>query len=260
MTKLPLQHNIKIHAHGGHFGNLRRISIGRMRIDRKPASTPRKPCDHAACPPLRSFRMLTDATGQIGPPVRPVKATGQTGPVQNRRTPAFGLGFVAQPSNPVVLWPNHCKPRGLGAASTPIPLMTWPPRSSRLGVGFVAKPINPACKLQLLAATLHRLHVPDLVLLFLPACGPHLIPSATGSLERSLLVSPLLGGHTGIDLSRLFFTCTNAKQAATCTCNTRPRVSPHHVVNHSSLRSDTQSSDAHRSSISPLMSALTTHH
>ena len=155
-------------------------------------------------PPVRSVLL----TGQTGPPVRPVKATGQTGPVQSRRTPAFGLGFVAQPSNPVVLWPNHCKPRGLGAASTPIPLMTWPPRSSRHSVGYVAKPINPACKLQLLAATLHRLHVPDLVLLFLPACGPHLIPSATGSLERSLLVSPLLGGHTGIDLSRLFFTCT----------------------------------------------------
>jgi hypothetical protein len=38
----------------------------------------------------------------------------------------------------------------------------------------------------------------------------------------------------GIDLSRSLFTCTNANQATTCTCNTRPRVSPHHVVNHSS--------------------------
>jgi hypothetical protein len=38
----------------------------------------------------------------------------------------------------------------------------------------------------------------------------------------------------GIDISRPLFTCTNANQAATCTCNTQPRVSPHHVVNHSS--------------------------
>jgi hypothetical protein len=57
-------------------------------------------------------------------------------------------------------------------------------------------------------ATLHRLCVHDFFLLFLPLCGPHLIPSATRSLEPSLLVSPLLGGHTSIDLSRLFFTCT----------------------------------------------------
>jgi hypothetical protein len=34
----------------------------------------------------------------------------------------------------------------------------------------------------------------DRVLLFLPPCGPHLTPLATGSLESGLLVSPLLGG------------------------------------------------------------------
>jgi hypothetical protein len=38
----------------------------------------------------------------------------------------------------------------------------------------------------------------------------------------------------GIDLSRPLLTYTNANQATTCTFNTRPRVSPHHVVNHSS--------------------------
>jgi hypothetical protein len=36
--------------------------------------------------------------------------------------------------------------------------------------------------------------VDDFVLLFLPPCGPHLTPLATGSLESGLLVSPLLGG------------------------------------------------------------------
>jgi hypothetical protein len=42
----------------------------------------------------------------------------------------------------------------------------------------------------------------------------------TGSLERSLLVLSTPVGLTGDDLSRLFFTCTNTSQAATCTCNT----------------------------------------
>jgi hypothetical protein len=37
-------------------------------------------------------------------------------------------------------------------------------------------------------------HVHDFVLLFLPPCGPRLTPLATGSLEPSLLVSPLLRG------------------------------------------------------------------
>jgi hypothetical protein len=36
--------------------------------------------------------------------------------------------------------------------------------------------------------------VDNFVLLFLPPCGPHLTPLATGSLESSLLVSPLRGG------------------------------------------------------------------
>jgi hypothetical protein len=38
--------------------------------------------------------------------------------------------------------------------------------------------------------------IEDFVLLFLPPCGPHLTPLATGSLESGLLVPPLLGGPT----------------------------------------------------------------
>jgi hypothetical protein len=56
--------------------------------------------------------------------------------------------------------------------------------------------------------------------LFLPPCGPHLTPLATGSLEPSLLVFATPEGLTGNDLLRLFFTCTNTSQAATYTCNT----------------------------------------
>jgi hypothetical protein len=61
--------------------------------------------------------------------------------------------------------------------------------------------------------------VHDFILLFMPPCGPHLTPLATGSLEPRLLVFSTPGGFIGDDLSRLF-TCTNTSQAATCTCNT----------------------------------------
>jgi hypothetical protein len=85
--------------------------------------------------------------------------------------------------------------------------MTWLPRS-------------PGSTLVL---WLNQETVLDFILPFLPPCGPYLTPLATGSLEPSLLVFSTAGGLTGNDLSRLFFTCTNTNQAATCTCNTEPR-------------------------------------
>jgi hypothetical protein len=71
-----------------------------------------------------------------------------------------------------------------------------------------------------LVLRLYQETVHDFILLFMPPCGPHLTPLAIGSLEQSLLVFSTPGGLTGNDLSRLFFTCTNTSQAATCTCNT----------------------------------------
>jgi hypothetical protein len=62
--------------------------------------------------------------------------------------------------------------------------------------------------------------VHDFVFLFLPPCGPHLTPLATGSLELSLLVFSTLGGLTDNELLLLFFTCTNTSQVATGTYNT----------------------------------------
>jgi hypothetical protein len=62
--------------------------------------------------------------------------------------------------------------------------------------------------------------VHDFILLFMPPCGSHLTPLATGSLEQSLLIFSTPGGLTDDDLSRLFFTYTNTSQAATYTCNT----------------------------------------
>jgi hypothetical protein len=71
-----------------------------------------------------------------------------------------------------------------------------------------------------LVLRLYQETVHDLILLFMPPRGPHLTPLNTGSLERSLLVFSTPGGLTSNDLSRLFFTCTNTSQAATCTSNT----------------------------------------
>jgi hypothetical protein len=108
------------------------------------------------------------------------------------------------------------------------PLMTRLPRS----------PVLPLV-LRLYQETVH-----DFILLLMPPFGPHLTQLATGSLERSPLVFSTPGGLTDDDFSRLFFTCTNTSQAATCTCNTQPRISPHNVVNHSSHKEAT----LHRSS------------
>jgi hypothetical protein len=71
-----------------------------------------------------------------------------------------------------------------------------------------------------LVLRLNQETVHDFILLFMPPCGPHLTPLAIRSLKRSLLVFSTPGGLTGDVLSRLFFTCTNTSQAATCTCNT----------------------------------------
>jgi hypothetical protein len=59
-------------------------------------------------------------------------------------------------------------------------------------------------------------------------CWP-LYPSSRAYLSLHSSEAP-----QGIDLSRSLFTCTNTNQAATYTYNTRPRVSPYHVVHHSS--------------------------
>jgi hypothetical protein len=161
--------------------------------------------------PLRSFSTYSD-------------------PVSARR--ASNLGFVAQPSNPDSFVVDRCKPCRLGAASTTIPLMTGPPRrpgsvlvlwpnQQTVVLGFVEQPRNPACKLRPHHAK-HRarqafhLRLPDGILSLAPfndlatilhrllsttsSCfsfhhAAHTLSySTTGSIEPSLLVSPLLGG------------------------------------------------------------------
>jgi hypothetical protein len=91
----------------------------------------------------------------------------------------FDLGFVAQPRNPMILW----------WTTTNLADLVCPPRQSHSWLGIHGRP-GLVLALRLNQGTVH-----DFVLLFLPPCGPLRIPSATGSLEPSLLVSPHLKGH-----------------------------------------------------------------
>jgi hypothetical protein len=152
-----------------------------------------------------------DQGGQTAPPGRLDRLGGQT--VPPRRLDRPGWPHLLVESSASVLWLNRVTQWFSGEPlQTPrtrcslrqSPLMTRLPRS--LGSTLV---------LRLIQETVH-----DFVLLFLPPCGPHLTPLTTESLESSLLVFSTPGGLTGDDLSRLFFTCTNTSQAATCTYKT----------------------------------------
>jgi hypothetical protein len=137
-------------------------------------------------------------------PVRPVLLTGQTS--QTHRSDRSGA--VASPSSVLRSWLRtqwfSSEPLETSRTRCSLrqsPLMTQLPRSP-----------GSTLVLRLNQETVH-----DFILLFMPSCIPHLTPLATGSLERSLLVFSTPGGLTGDDLSRLFFSCTNTSQAATCT-------------------------------------------
>jgi hypothetical protein len=91
--------------------------------------------------------------------------------------------------------------------------------------------------------------VHDFVLLFLTPCGPHSTPLATGFVEPSLLVFPLLGCPAMHRPFALALHLHQRNQAATCTYNTQLRVCPYHNVNHSSQPVAT----IHRSSDAPVL-------
>jgi hypothetical protein len=164
--------------------------------------------------PTRVLR-FEDSGPRRRTPVRPVLLTSQTGthrsdpparPVWHCCSIVFGSSVLASWINQGTQWfsgepletpRSRCSLRQS-------PLMTRLPRSP-----------GSTLVLRLNQETVH-----DIILLFMPPCGPHLTPLATGYLERSLRVFSTPGGLTGDDLSRLFFTCTNTSQAATCTCNT----------------------------------------
>jgi hypothetical protein len=151
-----------------------------------------------------------DFTSTVPPRVRRYRSfSARPDPVSARR--ASGLGFVAQPSNLIVLW--------------------W-------------TTANHACRLWSWAATLHRLLSTTLSCFSCHHAAGTWSCWPPGPSSRAYLSLHSSEAPQGIDLSHSLFTCTNANQAATCTCNTRPRISPHHVVNHSSQAGAT----IHRSS------------
>jgi hypothetical protein len=122
----------------------------------------------------------------------------------------------------MVLWLNQVTQRFCGE----------PPQTPRVDSG---------CELLPCTSSDRRLR-----LAFLATMRPALDPAGHRVPRVSLHSSE---APRGIDLSRPLFTCTNANQATTCTCNTRPRVSPHHVVNTSSQLGAT----IHRFSDAPIL-------
>jgi hypothetical protein len=151
-------------------------------------------------------------------PVRPVLLTGQIGthrsdgsdppvrPVWNCCNSVFGSSVLALWINQGTQWfsGEPMETPRTRCSLRQSPLMTRLPRS-------------PGSTLD---CRINQETVHGFILVFLPPCGPHLTPLATGSFERSVLVFSTPGGLTGNDLSQLFFTCTNTSQATTCTCNT----------------------------------------
>jgi hypothetical protein len=103
-TKLPLLHNTWIHTPEWHFGNLV-VALRSRRVSSasKSLNTPRS---HLRPPSLQSWL----------------------------------CGSTKEPDDVVV---NCRKPRELGAHSTPIPLMTWPPRPSGSVLVLWSKPTKP---------------------------------------------------------------------------------------------------------------------
>jgi hypothetical protein len=153
----------------------------------------------------------SDQGGQTAPLGRLNRPDGQTAPPGRLDRPGWPLLVVE--SSASVLWLHRVTQWFSGE-----PLQTPRTRCSlRQSPLMTSLPHSPGSTLVL---RLNQETVHDFVPLFLPPCGPHLTPLATGSLEPSLLVFSTPGGLTGDDLSRLFFTCTNTIQDATCTCNT----------------------------------------
>ena len=164
----------------------------------------------------------SDATSEITPRVLRFEASRRARPPRQ----VLGLGFQAQPRNlssfsgettgktPRTSHDLHAKHRARQAFHLPVysvlpRSMTWSPRSSRrwfcgqtnkprVQASVVSRHLAPASRprtsfgcepLPRTGSTPPRS--------FLPPCEPHLIHLATGSLEPSLLVSPLPGGHHG---------------------------------------------------------------
>jgi hypothetical protein len=150
-------------------------------------------------------------------PVRLVLLTGQTGTHRSDRSdppvrPIWSCCSTVFGSPVLALWINQ-ETQWFSGERLETPQTQCSLRQSPL---MTQLPRSPGSTLVL---RLNQETVHDFILLFMLPCSPHLTPLATGSLKQSLLVFSTPGSLTDDDLSRLFFTCTNTSQAATCTCN-----------------------------------------
>jgi hypothetical protein len=114
-------------------------------------------------------------------------------------------------------WTNACQPleenRAAASAQSSV-LWSWLCGSTKEPQWFSGEPLEtprtrcslrqsplmpwlPLSPSSTLVLRLYQETVHDFILLFMPPCGPHLTPLATGSLERSLLVFSTPGGLTG---------------------------------------------------------------
>jgi hypothetical protein len=141
-----------------------------------------------------------------------------------RRVGPLDLVLRPKPRNrpPMVLWANHQTPRARPVL--PPNLLTRPPPCT----GSI---------------------VYDFVLLVSPPCGPHLVPSSTGSPEPSLLLSPSLRGPSRLKTFRA--------RSSPATTRTRPQPTPAHWAKSQSntrcqsLITEEQSSIDHRDAPGP---------
>jgi hypothetical protein len=202
-TKLPLWPKLGYTPTKGTLGNcLRKPS------DRCPGTANLLSLDASLVIPTRVLRFEVSGL-RHRTLVRLVLLTGQTSTHRSDQSDVWSYCTSVFGSSVLALWINQGSQWFSGEPlETPrtrcslrqSPLMTRLPRST-----------GSTLVLRLNQKTVH-----DFILLFFPPCGPHLTPLATRSLEWSLLVFSTPRGLTGNDLSRLFFTCTNTSQGATC--------------------------------------------
>jgi hypothetical protein len=158
--KLPLLHESKIHAHEGHFENSCRSTIGRISGDCNSLHL-----DASLVIPTRVLRFEVSWRVRIpSPPTRP--------PV---------LALWLNPGTPTVLWWTAANP-----ANSVQPIC-----QSHSWLGRHVVPARPWF------CGSNQEIVPDSSCFSCHHAAYTWSRSATGSIEPSLLVSPLLGGHTG---------------------------------------------------------------
>jgi hypothetical protein len=159
----------------GCFGSLQAFSIEQMPGDRNLLSL-----DASHAIPTHVLR-FEDSGLRRHTPVRPVRLTGQTGTNQSNWSdppvrPVWHCCSTVFGSSVLALWINQGTQWFSGE----------PPETPRTQCSLRQSPLMtrlPRSPSSTLVFRLDQETVHDFILLFMPPCGPHLTPLATGSLE-----------------------------------------------------------------------------